>query len=187
MRIKKDFQSSFIKGAGFSAGASIFVALSVALAQSLTSFNSGDLVSASSINANFQIAAPEGAIVAFYLAACPTGWVATDGTNSTPDLRGYFVRARDPGNATGRDPDGDRTIGNTQTDAFQGHRHNYSPNGWKLSEAGGIQENPGAGLNQHGTLTILDPITDGTNGTPRTANETRPENVALTYCMRKDT
>lgn len=35
---------------------------------------------------------PSGAINAFYLSSCPTGWKAADGTNSTPDLRWQFLR-----------------------------------------------------------------------------------------------
>ncbi len=62
---------------------------------------------------------------------------SADGTNGTPDLRGYFIRGR--GNvgtgAAGNDPSGGRAAA---------------------------------------------PITDGTNGIPRTSTETRPKNVALT-------
>lgn len=34
---------------------------------------------------------PTGAIMSFYLASCPSGWVLANGANSTPDLRGKFV------------------------------------------------------------------------------------------------
>lgn len=33
---------------------------------------------------------PAGTVMPFNLAACPTGWVAADGGNSTPDVRGRF-------------------------------------------------------------------------------------------------
>ena len=34
---------------------------------------------------------------AFNLASCPSGWIAADGTNGTPDLRGEFIRWLDNG------------------------------------------------------------------------------------------
>jgi hypothetical protein len=40
---------------------------------------------------------PIGAVVAFNTATCPSGWVAADGTSSTPDLRGEFIRGLDSG------------------------------------------------------------------------------------------
>jgi hypothetical protein len=35
---------------------------------------------------------PTGAVMVFNLAICPTGYIAADGTNGTPDLRGEFIR-----------------------------------------------------------------------------------------------
>jgi hypothetical protein len=34
------------------------------------------------------------------------------------------------------------------------------------------------------SISILDPTTDTTNGTPRTASETRPANIELLYCIK---
>ncbi|WP_297010204.1 hypothetical protein [Thalassospira sp.] len=31
---------------------------------------------------------------------------------------------------------------------------------------------------------IIDPVSDGENGAPRTANETRPRNIAMTYAIK---
>jgi len=186
-------KTSFLKGAAFAAGAAAFLALGVIIAQSVHTFTAGEVVSASKINENFQIAAPEGAIMAFYLSACPSGWVAADGTNSTPDLRGRFVRGRDDAGtgAAGIDPGGVRAIGNEQTDAFQGHRHTmggYSP----VAASGGNTAlgplDPGGAPTPAYNINI-GPFTlyeDNGGGTPRTAAETRPRNVALIYCMRKD-
>ena len=39
---------------------------------------------------------PSGAVMAFNLAACPTGWVASDGTGGTVDMRGLVARGYDP-------------------------------------------------------------------------------------------
>ena len=66
---------------------------------------------------------PSGAIMAFNLSSCPTGWKAADGGNSTPDLRGTFVRGIG-GSANGRDSA--RTLADYQLDAFQGHWHKMS-------------------------------------------------------------
>lgn len=63
----------FIRGTSFAAGAVFFVAIGVLFADSLNTFSSGETISSSRINANFQIAAPEGFIGAFYLSAPPVG------------------------------------------------------------------------------------------------------------------
>ncbi|MBE7439797.1 MAG: tail fiber protein [Spirochaetales bacterium] len=189
-QMKQEIKKSFLKGAAFAGGAAVFIGLTFIVAQSINTFTSGEVVSASKINANFQMAAPEGAIMAFYLSACPDGWILADGTNSTPDLRGRFVRGRDPGNATSRDPDGARTEGAAQDDAFQGHWHDLYGHDGDVGPGPPYIPRNIAGTNA--TNNVFDagvraPRTDGTNGTPRTANETRPKNVALTFCMRKDT
>ncbi|MBE7440022.1 MAG: hypothetical protein HS115_16335 [Spirochaetales bacterium] len=121
-----------MRGAAFAAGVATFLAVGIVIAQSIHTFSSGDVVSASKINEDFQIAAPEGALMGFHLASCPSGWILADGTNGTPDLRGRFLRGRDPGNATSRDPDGDRATGTAQEDAFQGHRHIYIQGRYRL-------------------------------------------------------
>jgi microcystin-dependent protein len=103
-----------------------------------------------------------------------------------PDLRGYFVRGFD----NGRGIDTGRTWGTTQTDAFQGHRHLSKKIGGNNGfTAGGVYVNQalignstnGASGTDNG---VLDPTDDGTNGTPRTATETRPKNVALGYYIK---
>ncbi|WP_245456613.1 hypothetical protein [Rhizobium hidalgonense] len=69
--------------------------------------------------------------------------------------------------------------GTIQDDAFQGHRH---PTGTTVftGGAGGI----GTGSGNINPLTIGDPTTDGTNGTPRTASETRMKNIGVKAYMR---
>ena len=189
-----ELKKSFFKGGAFAAGASLFVALGFLAAQSMTTFNSGDVITATAMNQNFQIAAPSGFIGAFYLSACPTGWVAADGTNSTPDLRGQFIRglnnfgtgARGDGN---EDPNGGaRTLGDYQADAFQGHYHDATGiDDFYGNRPGGLATALPPGSNNAGSEpTTGAPITDGTNGAPRTTSETRVKNVALIFCMRKD-
>jgi hypothetical protein len=54
--------------------------------------------------------------MAFNLATCPNGW-----SEYTPAY-GRFIRGIDK-SGTAIDPDGQRALGNIQTDAFQGHWH----------------------------------------------------------------
>lgn len=177
------------------AGFTSFLALGVLLAQTFRSFSAGQVISASEINDNFKVAAPEGAVMAFYLTTCPSGWIPADGTNSTPDLRGAFVRGLnsfDGGTTSNaRDPQdtGARSIGHFQTDAFQGHRHGYSSGGDAPTiiqpVANGSVTTGGPGSN--GLLeTETTTITDQGQGTPRFTTETRPQNVALIYCVRRN-
>lgn len=97
-------------------------------------------------------------------------------TFNLPDLRAEFIRGAD----LGRGVDSGRAFGSAQTDAFQGHGHNLAtqPNG-----PGGGTGTYAAGATNNAT-SIGAPVTDGTNGTPRTAAETRPRNVALLPCIK---
>ncbi len=125
---------------------------------------------------------PTGAIMAFDLATCPTGW-----SEYTP-ARSRFLRGID---STGTN-DTTRTAGNLQADAFQGHWHNLGNSSTgNASTARGtvtgsgsykaVLDNGSTGIDVN---TAITPITDGTNGTPRIAPETRPKNVAVLYCRK---
>lgn len=92
-------------------------------------------------------------------------------TFQIPDVRGVFIRGWD----NGRGLDAGRTFGSTQTDAFQGHIHS------------GFAAMAGVSVRGSGSFdffAIGNPISDGTNGTPRTASETRPVNIALMPFMK---
>lgn len=187
VRIVDSLKSGFFKGVGIGAGlltTSIFAA-----AAAMNVFAPGQTISSAQINQNFAIAAPEGAVMAFYLAACPEGWAPADGSNGTPDLRGRFIRGRDDVGTgpAGNDPAGSRTIGNTQTDAFQGHKFGDNSHVFFMPVQNvGANSVFGAYVLDQGLGRTDSLISDGTNGTPRIDNETRPKNVALTYCMRKN-
>ncbi len=107
-----------------------------------------------------------------------TAFGAGDGisTFNIPDLRGEFIRGYDHG----RGLDSGRTLGSEQLDAFQGHDFNIWLNSTNESFSGltnGTQRlSQGAAFGNSSRLTVTK---DGTNGTPRTASETRPRNVAL--------
>jgi hypothetical protein len=117
---------------------------------------------------------PAGTISAFASTTCPIGW-----SEYTP-ARGRFLRGID--NGAGLDPDGTRAPGSTQADAFQGHFHSFSPNSVGTPyPSGGLDSSGGAAAYQ--APAVGAPISDGTNGTPRTSSETRPKNVAVTFCQ----
>jgi microcystin-dependent protein len=150
---------------------------------------------------------PPGAVMPFAMNTAPTGWLKCNGaavsrttyarlfavigttfgngngstTFNLPELRAEFVRGWDDSRGT----DSGRAFGSTQTDAFQGHYH--TPKApmttfWGNGASTGAGE-PGGGANPVETTTGP-PTTDGSNGTPRVAAETRPRNVALLYCIK---
>jgi hypothetical protein len=151
---------------------------------------------------------PAGAVQAFAMNSAPAGWLAADGSNvnrttyaalfsaigttygagdgsttfALPDLRGIFVRGS--GSQTISGITYNKTFAAKEGDAMQGHRHALE-NGDQLwaNGFGSYNFNVG-GFNPLKTLAVLDPTTDGTNGTPRTASETRPANIALLYCIK---
>jgi hypothetical protein len=79
---------------------------------------------------------PIGTVAAFNLAACPTGWIPSNGTSGTPDLRGEFIRGLD----SGRGVDTGRVLGTAQIDLFKSHTHDL---GFQLQTAAA----PGASYN----------------------------------------
>lgn len=154
---------------------------------------------------------PTGTIASFSITTPPTGWLVCDGsavsrstyaalfavigttwgngdgstTFNLPDTRGYFLRGYD--NGAGRDPG--RVFASGQADAFQGHYHTFTGNaGQGVVAFQNGASGPGAwsGGAQSFTFTpgVTSPITDGVNGVPRTAAETRPINIALNYIIK---
>lgn len=69
------------------------------------------------------------------------------------------------------------SAGTVEADALQGHRHSGS-----ISLGGSI--NLGTSASYIQASNTGDPVTDGTNGTPRTAIETRAKNIGVTYYVR---
>jgi microcystin-dependent protein len=125
-------------------------------------------------------------------AAIGTTYGVGDGstTFNTPDLRGVFLRGLD----AGRGLDSGRVLGSYQDDAFQGHGHNWRGNKTFNVGGGGSTWLPAG--NRAGDTNYTDgsgggiddiiqaPSAQGSNGTPRTAAETRPKNVAVNYGIR---
>lgn len=175
-------------------------------------FTAGNPTIAAEVNANFDqlftkvndLAAyhpPVGTILAWHksLAGTPslpgTGeWVECNG-QTLADAQSPYNGGVIPnlnGNAGGADSPGQTakvamflrgglTSGIGQQDAFQGHWH-YGP-----SRYGASPWNDGAlqSVDASGTIILSgNPISDGTNGTPRTASETRPVNMSVVWIIK---
>lgn len=101
-------------------------------------------------------------------------WGAGNGTTTfnLPDFRGYFRRGWSHGSSV----DSGRAFASSQIDAFQGHIH---PTGPSPTVGTGNGYAGSAGVTGVSTTQTGSPISDGSNGTPRTAAETRPINIAI--------
>ena len=76
-------------------------------------------------------------------------------------------------------------LGTAQQDAFQGHFHKWKDSttevGWTYNFTGNTSNKPGTRDN---ISSIAEPKSDGVNGEPRTANETRPYNMAVVVIIK---
>jgi len=117
-------------------------------------------------------------------AAIATVWGVGDGSSTfnVPDLRGAFLRG--VGTSTGFTQDHTTTLAALEDDASQGHYHRL----YQVDEvyaSGSSSNRPGtADWITYTDTRVKDMISDGTNGTPRVANETRPNNVGVQYCIK---
>lgn len=120
-------------------------------------------------------------------AAIGTTYGAGDGatTFALPDYRGEFLRCADDG----RGVDVGRQNGTAQLDALQGHGHNISAvtsGGTKLADGTGAEpatKYPAGGAGSANFFKAFG-LFDTGNGSPRTAGETRPRNVAALACIK---
>lgn len=127
---------------------------------------------------------PTGAVMAFDLAACPAGW-----SEYTP-ARGRFLRGID--NGAGNDPSGTRAVGNVQADAMQQITGQFRARGNTTlddTRSGAFSgSSSGASVNWLGASPSLSQFLIDFNSAnspgARTANETRPKNVAVLYCRK---
>lgn len=154
---------------------------------------------------NFTVLGAPGSVHIVGTLACPSGTLLADGsaisrstysalfaqygttygvgdgstTFNLPDMRGIFIRGA--GSQTISSILYSGTLGAKQGDQLQGHQHSFqtSSQGFASIAARGND----ASISTQNTNTI---ISDGTNGTPRTGSETRPANIAMTYCIVTD-
>ncbi|MBM9576966.1 hypothetical protein JWG45_07345 [Leptospira sp. 201903070] len=107
-------------------------------------------------------------------------------TYNVPDRRGIFVRGAGVhgtrAKAIGGNYDGG-AVGFEGQDQFQGHRHTNDGISANLIHADNYS---GSGTSQVGQagINVLNPSSDGTNGNPRTGNETTPAYIAVKYKVR---
>lgn len=116
-----------------------------------------------------------------------TYYGAGDGstTFNVPDSRAEVIRGLDDG----RGVDPGRVIGSIQLDALQGHNHALFYNANVFVGSGGgnqyAQFTSSGGNNVNGLQDAVRTITsDGVNGAPRVASETRSRNVAYLACIK---
>lgn len=113
-----------------------------------------------------------------------TTYGAGDGstTFNLPDARGLvMVGAGANGTRTRADAsafDGG-TVGASRDDQMQGHYHSVG-----LGDNGGIYSSFQAGVSFNIGNTTGSASDDGTNGAPRTGNETRPAEIAVLVCIK---
>tara|TARA_Y100000593_G_scaffold92779_1_gene185477 strand:+ start:213 stop:1187 length:975 start_codon:yes stop_codon:yes gene_type:complete len=176
----------------------------------ITLDTSDNVTIAGAISANNLV----GMIAPFATSSVPTGWLACDGsavsrstysdlfstlgatwgagdgssTFNVPDLEGAFLRGTGS-NGTHNMADGNDfagpSVGSFENDQFQGHWHRYN------YHTGTFNNGSDTGtdaitqtVNSNVTTRVQAPIADGTNGTPRTGDETRPFNAGVKYCIK---
>ena len=114
-------------------------------------------------------------------------------TFNLPDLRGIFVRGAGSQTISGNTYSG--TLGTKQSDQMQGHWHQVSNTTNDVTIVDRVNFGQDGSYNGYGLypaannkgthrITATQLTSDGTNGTPRTGNQTHPANIALTYFIK---
>ncbi|MEM7183193.1 MAG: phage tail protein [Spirochaetota bacterium] len=117
-----------------------------------------------------------------------TTWRAGDGTTTFNIPDGRAASPTGAGTSTGYTQNETLSLGFKVNDQFQGHRHDmpynvglssnfFSNSGvppvWQYFQAAGGY-----------TKTVTDPLTDGTNGTPRTGNVTKGKQFVINFIIK---
>ncbi len=103
-----------------------------------------------------------------------------------PDLNGQA----NPWNSSGSFLRGDTISGVVENDSFQGHNHEVNRYSWNAGGSDVYYNTGGSNVTVNSTFVAKtngkaeDPLSDGTNGTPRIASETRPVNMSVVWIMR---
>lgn len=155
------------------------------------------------VTGSYQPVPPIGSIIAWHkdftnTPSLPYGWVECNGQTLNDPASPYHnqVIPNLNGNPNGADSPGlnekakmflrgGTTSGVGQNDAFQGHRHSIDTDGARKRTLAYQTYDWGLGIYAPlANITVGDPISDGTNGSPRTADETRPKNMSVVWIMR---
>ncbi|MDD5699996.1 MAG: tail fiber domain-containing protein [Candidatus Nanoarchaeia archaeon] len=132
---------------------------------------------------------PTGAISAFNLVACPTGWVLADGTGGTPDLRGIFVRGSGTSgilNMSNRERFS-AVYGTYANDSFLNHTHSvYGGFGAEGSGTFRVIEEALNGLSSEADMTsqVGTALAGAESEILRRGAETTPAYYATIYCVK---
>lgn len=138
----------------------------------------GMIVSSMLTEAQYQALNGTSWILADGRSVAGSSYASVTGNSTVPDLRGQVLRGKNNSRSDGQqDPAGELTLGTQQADQMQGHRHNVG------SGLGGsnVSGQPFVG---NITNPSSDPISDGTNGTPRTGAETRVKSVIVNHFIK---
>lgn len=156
---------------------------------------------------------PVGTYIQHAGAAAPTGFLACDATavsrstyadlfavigttygvgNGTttfnlPDARGLvMVGAGAHGTMTRADASAFNggTVGASRNDQMQGHYHNFNGGNYNREVGAHVTGAEMAHVSTVYTDKVRAAISDGTHGTPRTGNETRPAEIAVLVCIK---
>jgi microcystin-dependent protein len=149
---------------------------------------------------------PSGTVIMFAGTSCPTAYLATDGTLystttyatlyaaigttygsgsgtfGVPNTKGVFIRGAGSQTIGGISYSG--TQGTTQGDQMQGHLHQQTTGGTGGSLTQTSNFTTGNSGQTATSSNTTGPVSDGTNGTPRTGTQTYPANITLLYCIK---
>jgi hypothetical protein len=130
---------------------------------------------------------PIGSIIAWHKSlagtpSLPDGWVECNG-QTLSDLSSPLNTQMIPDlNGGGRFLRGSATSGALQADAFQGHKMKAELQVYARQYGGGDTYASAPNWNQAELYSSI--VSDGVNGAPRIANETRPVNMSVVWIMR---
>ena len=116
---------------------------------------------------------PSGAVMPFNQSSCPTGWVASNGSGGTVDLRGRFINMATSG-----------AVGGVSSYTVGDHTNNFSNVSLTfalnyVNQSRHVQAGAIAAMTGMNTLATTGNVNSGNAG-----SETRPQNVALLYCQK---
>ena len=123
-------------------------------------------------------------------AAIGTTWGTGDGstTFNVPDFRGAFLRGTGSHGTHNMEFGGDfagPSVGSFENDQMQGHHHEFG--GWQTHSGSNRNVIFGNGTSDYASANsggVGNPTSDGTHGTPRVGDETRPFNAGVLWCIK---
>lgn len=122
---------------------------------------------------------PTGAIMAFDLTTCPTGW------SEYTAARGRFLRGIDPSGSTAVDPDGTRAPGNQQADDWKSFTmSSENVNGGQYQHSAYMQKSVGSYPSMLPNFTGAWSLPASATRIFWDSSEIRPKNVAVLYCRK---